>query len=228
MALSPSVSGRTPMITLDDLCAHLLPPDDRITFQSLIIDAPRFILVAAMISTHSTCPDCRQPTHRIHGHYPRTLADLPWATAPIELRVIVRRFRCCTGTCRRQTFAERMPRVAPLYARTTTRLATTQANTGLALGGAAGARHLSRHGAPVSRNTLLRRMRGVSLPEGPAPHIIGIDDWAWRKGHRYGTIIVDLEQGCPIDVLENRAAETVATWLQAHPDVTIVARELPA
>ena len=83
------------MITLDDLCAHLLPPDDRITFQSLIIDAPRFILVAAMISPHSTCPDCRQPTRRIHGHYPRTLADLPWATAPIELRVIVRRFRCC-------------------------------------------------------------------------------------------------------------------------------------
>ena len=65
------------MMTLDDLCAHLLPPDDRITFQSLIIDEPRFILVAAMLSAHSTCPDCRQPTHRIHGHYPRTLADLP-------------------------------------------------------------------------------------------------------------------------------------------------------
>jgi transposase len=213
------------MITLDDLCAHLLPPDDRITFQSLIIDAPRFILVAAMISANSTCPDCRQPTHRIHGHYPRTLADLPWATAPIELRVIVRRFRCCTCTCRRQTFAERLPTVAPLYARTTTRLATTQANTGLALGGAAGARHLLRHGVPGSRNTLLRRVRNVSLPEGPAPEIIGVDDWAWRKGQRYGTIIVDLERGCPIDVLEDRAAETVATWLHAHSDVTIVARD---
>jgi transposase len=119
------------MITLDDLCAHVLPPDDRITFQSLIIEEPRLILVAAMISTHSTCPDCRQPTHRIHGHYRRTLADLPWATAPIELRVIVRRFRCCPCTCRRQTCADRLPTVAPLYARTTTRLATTQANTGL-------------------------------------------------------------------------------------------------
>jgi hypothetical protein len=104
-------------------------------------------------------------------------------------------------------------------------LATTQANTGLVLGGAAGARHLSRHGAPVSRNTLLRRVRSASLPEGPAPQIIGIDDWAWRKGKRYGTIIVDLERGCPIDVLEDRAAETVATWLQSHPDVTIVARD---
>jgi hypothetical protein len=110
--------------------------------------------VAAMISTTSTCPDCRQPTHRIHGHYQRTLADLPWATAPIELRVIVRRFRCCPCTCRRKTFAERLPTVAPLYARTTTRLTTTQANTGLVLGGAAGSRLLSRHGVPGSRNTI--------------------------------------------------------------------------
>jgi transposase len=213
------------MITLDDLCAHLLPPDARLQFQSLIIEEPHLILVAAMISPHSTGPECCQPTQHIHGHYPRTLADLPWATAPIELRVIVRRFRCCTGTCRRQTFAERLPTVAPLYARTTTRLATTQANTGLVLGGAAGARHLSRHGVPGSRNTLLRRVRSLCLPESPAPEIIGIDDWAWRKGNRYGTIIVDLQRGCPIDVLEDRAAETVATWLQTHPDVQIVARD---
>jgi transposase len=155
----------------------LLPPDDHLTFQSLIIEAPRFILVAAMIPVNSTCPDCGQPTPRIHGHYPRTLADLPWATAPIELRLIVRRFRCCTGTCRRQTFAQRLPSVAPRYARTTTRLATTQANTGLVLGGAAGARHLSRHGVPGSRNTLLRRVRCVALPEEPAPEILGVDEW---------------------------------------------------
>jgi transposase len=68
-------------------------------------------------------------------------------------------------------------------------------------------------------------VRSLCLPAGPAPAIIGIDDWAWRQGHRYGTIIVDLQQGCPIDVLEDRAAETVATWLQAHPDVKIVARD---
>jgi transposase len=65
----------------------------------------------------------------------------------------------------------------------------------------------------------------VALPEGPAPESIGIDDWAWRKGQRYGTIIVDLQRGCPIDVLEDRAADTVATWLHAHPDVQIVARD---
>jgi transposase len=174
------------MITLDDLWAHLLPPDQHLKFQTLIIDEPRLILVAAMISAKSTCPDCTQPTDRIYGRYRRTLADLPSATAPIELRLIVRRFRCLTCTCRRQTFAERLPTIAPPYARTTTRLATMQAYTGLALGGAAGPWHLSHHGLPVSRNTLLRRVRSLSLPKGPAPQIIGIDDWAWRKGNRYG------------------------------------------
>jgi transposase len=77
----------------------------------------------------------------------------------------------------------------------------------------------------VSRNTLLRRVRTLALPEAPEPQVVGIDDWAWRKGHRYGTIVVDLERGCPIDVLEDRAAETVANWLQSHPDVTVVARD---
>jgi transposase len=77
----------------------------------------------------------------------------------------------------------------------------------------------------VSRNTLLRRVRRCALPQGTAPHIIGIDDWAWHKGHRYGTIVVDLERGCPIDVLEDRAAETVADWLHSHPAVKVVARD---
>ena len=77
----------------------------------------------------------------------------------------------------------------------------------------------------MSRNTLLRRVRGLPLPEGPEPHIVGIDDWAWRQGHRYGTIVVDLERGWPIDLLEDRASETVAAWLQAHPEVKVVARD---
>jgi hypothetical protein len=122
VALNPFPRGRTPMITLNDLCAHLLPPNERFTFKTLIIAEPRLILVAAMVSPKSTCPNCCQPTDRIHSSYPRTLADLPWATTPIELRLTVRRFFCRTCTCTRQTFSERLPTVAPLYARMTTRL----------------------------------------------------------------------------------------------------------
>ena len=212
------------MITLHDLCAHLLPPAEHMQLKTLIINEPQLILVAAMMVPKAPCPDCHHLASRVHSGYQRTLADLPWATAPLQLRLHVCRFFCTTCTCSRQTFGERLPTVAPLYARTTTRLAGRQAATGLSLGGAAGARYLARHGVLVSRSTLLRRVRRLATPEGPTPQVVGIDDWAWRKGHRYGTIIVDLERGCPIDVWEDRLAETVATWLKAHPDVQIVAR----
>ena len=101
----------------------------------------------------------------------------------------------------------------------------SQASTGLALGGAAGARQLARQSLPGSRNTVLRRVRSLSTPAYPPPHVVGIDDWAWRKGHRYGTIVVDLERGCPIDVLEDRLADTVAAWFKAHPEGNVVARD---
>jgi len=78
---------------------------------------------------------------------------------------------------------------------------------------------------PGSRNTVLRRVRSLATPVYPPPHVVGIDDWAWRKGHRYGTIVVDLERGCPIDVLEDRLADTVADWFKAHPEVNVVARD---
>jgi transposase len=144
---------------------------------------------------------------------------------PVELRLRVRRFFCDTPLCERLTFTERVPLVAPLYARTTTRLRQRQAETGVALGGAAGARQLARQSIPVSRNTVLRRVRHLPTPAYPPPQVVAIDDWAWRKGHRYGTIVVDLERGCPIDVLEDRLAETVADWLKAHPEITVVARD---
>src|SRR5919109_4286827 len=135
-------------MTLDELCSHLLPPDEHLHFETLLFEDNHLTLMATMTAAKAVCPDCHQPSQRRHSGYPRTLADLPWATMPIELRLTVRRFFCPTCTCARQTFSERLPTIAPLYARTTTRLTTAQAHTGLSLGGAAGARHLARQGAP--------------------------------------------------------------------------------
>src|SRR5438132_3439236 len=129
------------------------------------------------------------------------------------------------AACGRRIFTERVPTVARPYAHTTTRASQAQCDTGLVLGGAAGARQLARQGLPGSRQTVLRRIRAYQPAPGPAPHVIGIDDWAYRKGRRYGTIVVDLEQGGPVDLLEDRLAETVAAWLRAHPEVTVVARD---
>src|SRR5712692_9560014 len=109
-------------MTLDDLCTRLLPPDDHLHFATLILEDHHITLVAAMTAPKAVCPDCHQPSHRMHRGYPRTLADLPWALMPDELVLHVRRFFCDPPVCGRITFTERLPTVAPLYARTTTRL----------------------------------------------------------------------------------------------------------
>jgi transposase len=144
---------------------------------------------------------------------------------PVALHRRVRRSWCETPFCRRRTFTERVPQVASCYARATARLTAIQTSTGIALGGTAGARNLARQGVSGSCNILLRRVRGLPTPAAPRPCAVGIDDWAKRKGPTHGTIVVDLDRRCPVDLLEDRTSETVATWLQAHPEVTVVARD---
>jgi transposase len=212
-------------MTWNDICRDLLPPQAPLHIETAGMTAGEMTLDVAVTSAQALCPTCTQPSTHVHSHYRRTLADLPWATTPVLLHLRVRRFWCATPDCARQTFTERVPQVAPCSARTTARLHARQTSTGLALGGAAGARHLARQGVPGSRNTLLRRVRGLSTPAAPQPGAVGIDDWAKRKGHTYGTIVVDLDRHCPVDLLEDRTAETVAIWLQAHPEVKVVARD---
>ena len=212
-------------MTCTDLCTDLLPPQAPLQIEAVAMAERGMTLDVAVTTSQALCPTCTQPSTHVHSHYWRTLADLPWATTPVQLHLRVRRFWCATPHCARQTFTERVPQVAACSARATTRLTTIQTSTGMALGGAAGARHLARQGLPGSRNTLLRRVRGFPASEAPPPRAIGLDDWAKRKGHTYGTIVVDLDRRCPIDLLEDRTAETVVAWLQAHPEVTVVARD---
>jgi transposase len=112
-----------------------------------------------------------------------------------------------------------------VHARTTVRLRDTHCSIGFALGGEAGARLARTLAMPTSPDTLLRRIRNAAQVENPVPRILGIDDWAWRKGTRYGTILCDLERGRVVDLLPDRTADTVAAWLQTHPGVAIVSRD---
>jgi transposase len=212
-------------MTLNDLYDLLLPPSTPLWTESIDAQEPGLILKLAVTEPQAVCPDCLQPTFRVHGRYWRTLADLPWATTPVRLRLHVRRFWCETPSCERQTFTERLSELAPHYARTTARLHHIQTDIGLALGGTAGARRLANQGMPGSRHTLLRRVRRYAPPGAPPAAVIGIDDWAKRKGHTYGTIVVDLDRHRPVDVLPDRRAETVAAWMQVHPEVHVVARD---
>jgi len=173
------------------------------------------------------CPTCAHLSGRLHSRYQRTLAHLLWQGRPVALQVQARRFRCLNPACARQTFAERLPGVASAAGRRTERLGSLQGCLGLALGGEAGKRLAERLAMPISADTLLRMTReaGNDNEPPPTPRVLAVDDWAWRRGRRYGTILVDLEHNAVVDLLPDRQAEILAELLRQHPGVEIVARD---
>ena len=162
---------------------------------------------------------------REHSRYTRRPGDLPCVGRQVHLQLNVRRFFCDNPACQQRTFVERLPGVVRSFARRTTRLAEAQRQIGLALGGEAGTRSATQQAMPVSADTLLRLASHSELAPAATPKVLGVDDWAWKKGQTYGTILVDLEQRCVVDLLADRTADTLATWLQAHPGVEIISRD---
>lgn len=212
-------------MTCHDLCTDRLPPQAPLHRETIGMTACGRTLNVAVTTSQAICPTCPKPSTHMHSHDRRPLADLPWATTPVQWPLRVRRFWCETPHGLRRTFTARVPQVAARSARATTRLTALQPSTGLALGGAAGARPLARQGRPGRRKTLVRRVRSLPAPEAPQPCAVGIDDWAKRTGHPSGTIVVARDRRCPVDRLEARSAETIAAGLHAHPEVTVVARD---
>ncbi len=174
------------------------------------------------------CPDCGTPSSSCRSHYERTLSDLPISGAIVKLRLNVRRFRCNLRSCRCKTFSEALaPSIGRRYGRRVARCEDLAHAIGLALGGRPGSRMLARLSAAWSKDTLLRSVRreAVAAGPGPAATVIGIDDFAGRRGHSYGSIVVDLERRTVIDILPDRRMETVMAWLRDNKQVCIICRD---
>jgi transposase len=183
-----------------------------------------------VIHAHSTaieaiCPDCAQVSGSIHSHYTRSPRDLPCNGRRVRLVLGVRRFRCSNPRCVRKTFAERIPQIVPVHGQRTTRLTSVLGAVVLEVAAEAGARITQHLNMPMSADTMLRVVRQIADEPAPIPRVLGVDDWAFKKGKNYGTILVDQERQCPIDLLPDRTAETLEAWLKAHPGIEIITRD---
>lgn len=203
---------------------HLLPLPNCVierhesTQQTLIIHARGNCKRAA-------CPSCQQLSHRVHSFSTRAPADLPLGGQIVQLRLSVRRFYCHNSRCKKRTFTEQFPDLLSYRTRRTKRLLEAQRAVGVALGGEAGARLLTRLAMPISPDTTLRLVRKIQVAPPATPRVLGVDDWAIRKGRTYGTILVDLEKHQVVDLLPDRTSETLSSWLCEHPGIEILTRD---
>lgn len=188
-------------------------------------EASEITLTLRTVSPMALCPSCGTASSHIQSRYMRTLRDLPSVGRPIRLIMHVRRFFCKKSTCAQKIFVERLAELCHPHAQRTKRLQEALCQLGLTTGGQAGADLGSELGISGSRDTILRLLRQSQRSVQAEPHIIGLDDWAWKRRLRYGTLICDLERGLPLDLLPDRTAETVSAWLRAHPHIDVVSRD---
>ena len=203
-----------------------LVPD--VTVLDVQVEPDVVLLTVSPSSSTAVCPRCSMPSARIHSYYIRQPRDLPISGRATRLLVQARRFRCVNPACSTVTFAERLPHLVAVAAQRTVRLNAELRDLALAFGAEAGARQTVRSAMSASGDTLLRRAHSAVPPARPTPRVLGIDDFSFRKGQVFGTILTDGESHQVVDLLPDRSAQTAATWLLEHTGVEIVTRDRSA
>jgi transposase len=204
---------------------ELLPAGAGLVFEHVQLCGSVVHLFVHRSASGGSCPACGCWSEALLGSYQRSVADLPLSDRQVVVHLNVRRFRCREPSCRRKTFVEQVPMLAARYARRTQRSCSDLELIGLALGGRPGSRLSRRQHKPTSPTTLLRMVRALPEPPLDTPRELVDTEFAFRRGRRYGTILIDARSHHVVDLLQDPSADALVNWLNEHSGVNVICRD---